>query len=278
MGKVNSVVDAIKKVHYELMEGNPEYKVIPRTPAAVAQTLISYQNSHDPDDLWHLVTPDYQKANLWIQLRSGDNKDMEPALQAVNRFFAGQESPLIAQWAGLTYLNVVWQDKMVHGMLNSLLGSFCVVFLMAAVLFRSPLWGILCMVPLTVTITLIYGLIGFIGKDYDMPVAVLSAMTLGLSVDFAIHFLQRSRSLYPRLGNQWPATSKEMYGEPARAITRNIMVIAVGFTPLLISPLVPYQTVGVLLSCIMVASGIATLLILPALIQWLEKRLFKKPA
>ena len=45
------------------------------------------------------------------------------------------------------------------------------------------------MVPLTVTIGLIYGVIGLIGKDYDMPVAVLSSLSLGLSVDYAIHFL-----------------------------------------------------------------------------------------
>jgi len=278
VGKVNSVVDVVKKVHYELMEGNQEFNVIPKTSAAVAQTLLSFQNSHDPDDLWHLVTPDYQKANLWIQLKSGDNKDMEPVLKTVTRFFENDSGgkPLLAQWAGLTYLNVVWQDKMVQGMLKSLLGSFVIVFLMAAFLFRSPLWGLLCMVPLTVTITLIYGLIGFIGKDYDMPVAVLSAMTLGLSVDFAIHFLQRSRSVYPRAGHNWLKTSEEMYGEPARAISRNILVIAVGFTPLLISPLIPYQTVGFLLASIMVVSGLATLLILPALIRMIEPRLFKK--
>jgi uncharacterized protein len=277
VGKINSIVDVVKKVHYELMEGNREYNVIPKTSAAVAQTLLSFQNSHDPDDLWHLVTPDYQKANLWIQLKSGDNKDMEPVLNTVAEFFENDSGgkPLLAQWAGLTYLNVVWQDKMVQGMLKSLLGSFVIVFLMATFLFRSPLWGILCMVPLTVTITLIYGLIGFIGKDYDMPVAVLSAMTLGLSVDFAIHFLQRSRSVYPRTDRNWLKTSEEMYGEPARAISRNILVIAVGFTPLLISPLIPYQTVGFLLASIMVVSGIATLLILPALIRMTEPRLFK---
>lgn len=276
VGKVNSIVDVVKKVHYELWEGKKEYNIIPSTPAAVAQTLMSYQNSHDPDDLWHLVTPDYQKANFWVQLKSGDNKDMEPVLKTVEQFLKSQDThlPLVGQWAGLTYLNVVWQDKMVHGMLRSLFGSFVIVFLMTMFLFRSPLWGILCMVPLTVTITLIYGLIGFMGKDYDMPVAVLSAMTLGLSVDFAIHFLQRSRPVYARINGNWFAASQEMYGEPARAISRNILVIAIGFTPLLIAPLVPYQTVGVLLSSIMILSGAATLVILPALIRMLERPLF----
>ena len=65
---------------------------------------------------------------------------------------------------------------------------------------------------------MIYGVIGLIGKDYDMPVAVLSALTLGLSIDFAIHFLQRSRELSRKLGS-WQAASPEMFREPALAIS-----------------------------------------------------------
>lgn len=276
VGKVNSLVDVVKKVHYELMGGDKTFNVIPKTAPAVAQTLLSFQNSHNPDDLWHLVTPDYQKANLWVQLKSGDNKDMEPVLAAVRKFFEDSSVALDYQWAGLTYLNVIWQDKMVNGMMRSLLGSFVIVGLIAAFLFRSPLRGLLCMVPLTVTISFIYGMIGFVGKDYDMPVAVLSAMTLGLSVDFAIHFLQRSRVMYETSNNNWESTSRAMFGEPARAISRNILVIAIGFTPLMVSPLIPYQTVGFLLASIMLISGFATLMILPALMRVFEHRLFLK--
>merc|ERR1711916_414606 len=86
--------------------------------------------------------------------------------------------------------------NMVAGMLDSLLGAFVMVFIMMVVLFRSFVFGILAMLPLTITITFIYGAIGLVGKDYDMPIAVLSALTLGLSVDFAIHFLERARATF----------------------------------------------------------------------------------
>jgi hypothetical protein len=168
---------------------------------------------------------------------------------------------------------VVWQEKMVSGMLDAFLGSFLVVFLLMTILFRSALWGLLSMLPLTVTIAAIYGAIGLIGKDYDMPVAVLSSLTLGLAVDFAIHFLARGRAMYETICN-WRETAPAVFGEPARAIARNIIVIAAGFLPLLLAPLVPYQTVGVLLATILLVSGLATLLILPALIRLLENLLF----
>jgi predicted RND superfamily exporter protein len=276
VGKSNSLTDVVRKVHQELIDGKPENYKVPDTSAAVAQCLLQFQSSHNPDDLWHLVTQDYMHTTIWMQLPSGDNKDMQKVVKAVDEFFGKNPPPvpLKYRWAGLTYINVVWQDKMVWGMLQSFMGSFIIVFIMMAILFRSVLWGLICMIPLMVTIAAIYGMIGLFGKDYDMPVAVLSALSLGMAVDFAIHFLERSRVEYSRAGS-WQKASAEMFGEPARAISRNVIVIAVGFLPLLLAPLVPYKTVGIFVCAILAVSGIVTLLILPAIIRVLEKRLFK---
>jgi predicted RND superfamily exporter protein len=279
VGKSNSVADVVRKVYQELTDGKPESYVIPKTSAAVAQCLLQFQSSHKPNDLWHLTTYDYMKANIWFQLRSGDNKDMERVVREVNKYFAANRPPvpLEHKWAGLTYINTVWQDKMVFGMLQSFMGSFLIVFIMMSILFRSPLWGLVCMMPLTITIVVIYGLIGLIGKDYDMPVAVLSALTLGMAVDFAIHFLERARVSCAKTGS-WQASSGEMFAEPARAISRNVVVIAVGFLPLLAAPLVPYKTVGIFMCAIMALSGLVTLMVLPATIKLAEKVLFKREA
>jgi len=277
VGKSNSVADVVKKVHQELLDGQPENYKIPDSAGAVAQCLLQFQSSHNPDDLWHLVTFDYMNANIWIQLPSGDNKDMEKVVKAVDEFFESTPAPvpLKHNWAGLTFINTVWQNKMVWGMLQSFMGSFIIVFIMMAILFRSPLWGIVCMIPLVITITVIYGIIGLVGKDYDMPVAVLSALTLGMAVDFAIHFLERARASYMETGS-WQKSSGIMFGEPAKAITRNVLVIAIGFLPLLAATLIPYKTVGILLCAIMALSGAVTLLALPAIMRLAEKVLFKR--
>ena len=130
------------------------------------------------------------------------------------------------------------------------------------------------MIPLTITIAVIYGIIGLAGKDYDMPVAILSALTLGMSVDFAIHFLERARESYKQTGS-WEKSVTIMFSEPARAISRNVLVIAIGFLPLLAAPLVPYKTVGIFLCAIMALSGSVTLMVLPSIIRLGEKVLFK---
>ncbi|WP_087111550.1 efflux RND transporter permease subunit [Parendozoicomonas haliclonae] len=268
VGKVNAMPDVVKTVNRELRSGADADFLLPDTANGVAQTLLQYQSSHRPQELWHFVTPDYRDSLIWLQLTSGDNQHMSQVVALVDAYIAEHPLPegLRYGWAGKAYLNVVWQDAMVSGMADSLLSSFVVVFVMMVVLFRSLKYGVLAMLPLTFTITLIYGLIGWVGKDYDMPIAVLSALTLGLSVDFAIHFLQRYRELRKQGTND--ISLAEMFQEPGRAITRNAIVIAVGFTPLLFAPLVPYITVGIFLASIMAASALVTLVLLPALLKF----------
>jgi predicted RND superfamily exporter protein len=94
VGKSNSVADIVKKVHQELLDGRAENYRIPDSSAAVAQCLLQFQSSHTPDDLWHFVTNDFDKTNIWLQLKSGDNKDMEKVVAAVESLQAHRRRPI----------------------------------------------------------------------------------------------------------------------------------------------------------------------------------------
>lgn len=268
VGKVNSLTDLVRTVYRELRSGESADYRIPDSRRGVAQTLLSFQGSHRPHDLWRMVTQDYQAANLWLQLSSGDNQDMQAVVDRAQAYVAENPLPegVSMSWGGLNYINVVWQDAMVKGMAQSLAIAWVMVAIMMLALFRSLRFGLLAMIPMTVSIALIYGVIGLIGKAYDMPIAVLSSLTLGLSVDFAIHFIERSREAYRRTG-RFMESMRSVLGEPARAISRNAIVIALGFTPLLAAPLVPYNTVGIFLASIMAVSALASIVLLPAILS-----------
>ena len=214
VGKTNALPDVVKVVNRELRSGRAADYRIPGSVAGVAQTLLQYQSSHRPQDLWHMVRPDFSSTAIWLQLKSGDNQDMTRVMDILDRHIADNPLPddVELRLAGKTYINVIWQNAMVSGMLKSLFGAFAVVFLMMALLFRSARLGLLAMVPLSLTIAGVYGIIGWIGKDYDMPIAVLSSLTLGLSVDFAIHFIERTRALLESSGS-FAVAGKQVFEE-----------------------------------------------------------------
>jgi predicted RND superfamily exporter protein len=268
VGKTSSIADIVKRINLVLHDNDPAYDSIPDSSEAVGQFLFLFQSSGDPNDLDNFIDREERQANVWIQMKGGDNRQMQDVEARLDAFVQANAPPaeLSLRFSGLTYINKVWQDLMVTGMLKAVLGSFIVVFLLMLLQFRSLTFGALAMVPLSGSIVLTYGLVGWLGMDYNMPVAVCAALTLGLGIDFAIHFLQRFRAHVVESRNV-ELTNRYMFGEPGRAIARNSIIITIGFLPLTLSTLSPYVTVGLFFASLMLFCTLATLFILPAALR-----------
>lgn len=268
VGKTSSVADIVKRINLVLHDNDPKYNKVPDSREAVGQFLFLFQSSGDPNDLDNFVDRRARRAIIWLQMKGGDNRQMQRVEDRLATFTLADPPPsgITLHWSGLTYINKVWQDLMVAGMLKAVLGSFAVVFLLMLIEFRSLALGLISMLPLSVAILLAYGLVGWVGKDYDMPIAVCSALALGMGIDFAIHFLQRFRVRFTDTRRLDDACAY-MFGEPGRAIARNAIVISLGFLPLTASNLTPYVTVGAFFALLMAFSTLATLLLLPALLR-----------
>lgn len=219
-----------------------------------------------------LITSDRTAADLRIFLSDGDNQSMQLVVDATEEALADGILPADVQttWAGESHLNLVWQDEMVSGMLQAFLGTLAIVVVLLVLLLRSVRWAALAIAPVLWTITVVYGFIGLVGKSYDMPIAVLSTLVLGLGVDFAIHFVERFRSLRAQSGSTTEALAA-FFGEPAHALTRNALVLAIGFTPLFLSSLTPYLVVGAFLASILLLSWVSSIVALPALVSFSDR-------
>ena len=276
IGGVTSIVDVLKKIGTVAFQ-NQE---LPKTQDEVSQYMFLFETGDVKKgrDMWKLITKgDSQSAQMWVHFKSGDNQNMITVEDALADYIsknplpivenaAGEKIQLEIKWSGLMHINKVWQAAMVSGMRNALMGSFVIVFFMMVFLFKSIKWSLVAMLPLSITIAFIYGMIGYAGKFYDMPIAVLSSLTLGLSIDFAIHFIEHARE-YNKEYKDYAKTFDKLFRGTSQAIWRNVMVVSIGFTPLLFADLVPYKTVGTFFLLIMLISGVTTLLLIPAILK-----------
>ena len=277
VGKTSSAADIVKRINFVLHDEDRTYDAIPDSQEAVGQMLFLFQSSGDPDDLDNFLDGEARQANIWVQMRGGDNSQMAQVEERAASFIGENPLPegLSVRWSGLTYINKVWQMIMVKGMLFAVTDSFIVVFLLIAFEVRSLVAGLLAMLPITISIVASYGVLGIFGKEYDMPVAVCSALALGLGDDLAIHFFHRFKGLFMETGSMEEA-NRRFFEEPALASFRMTAVIAVGFSPLLLSSLTPYVTVGIFFALLMVFAGAVTLLLLPATTRLLGHLYLKK--
>jgi predicted RND superfamily exporter protein len=278
VGKTTSIADVVKRINYVLHDESDKYSILPSSKETIGQYLFLFLMSSAPDELDNFVDYDFKNANIWVQLKSGDNKDMTYVVNSVENYIKNNPLPhgIKIEWSGLPYLNIAWQKLMVVGMLKATIGSWWIILILLIILFRSFLWGFMALLPLGFSVLFSYGIIGFSGKEYDMPIAICSTLALGLGVDFAIHFVQRFRQKYYENHDLPSAMQWTMGGEPALAIFRNAVIVGLGFLPLVLATLTPYITVGLFFGSLAFFSGVTTLVFLPAIIGSFRKMLLKE--
>ncbi len=276
VGKTHSVADYVKRTNRVLHNDNPAFERVPDSDAEIAQYLFLFSMSAKPSDLNNVVDYPFQEANLIVQLKSWDAGAMRGVIERANAHLKAHPLPggAALRPAGIAYFNLVWNDEVLWGMVTSFLSGLAVVLVLLVLEMRSLRWGLVSFVPLLFTIAFIYGMVGLVGKDFDMPVAVLSTLSLGLGIDFAVHFVGRFQHHYathPQLSEAlvWTAA------RPGKGIFRNAILFALGFMGMIFAQLTPYITVGVLMAAVMLLSSISSVVFLPALIRIFDKSLLK---
>jgi predicted RND superfamily exporter protein len=101
-----------------------------------------------------------------------------------------------------------------------------------------------------------------------------------MTVDFSIHFIGRLRDRLAASGQEKPLSEARLREaliwtamRPGKGILRNAVLFAAAFSVMLFASLTPYITVGAFIVSMMLLSALLTVLVLPALITLMQKRL-----
>ncbi len=285
VGKTFSIADYVKRINRVLHDEDPAFDAIPDTKEAVGQYVFLFSMSAKPSDLNNVVDYPFSRANIWIQLKTWDARAMEDVIRAVDDYKKAHPIPLELKPAGIAYFNLVWNREVLWDMVQGFLMALIVVFIILIFNFRSFKWAVVSYVPLLFTILLIYGGVGFSGKRFDMPISVLSCLSLGMAVDFSIHFISRfKQKLGEASGSGARISDADLITEsllwtaarPGKGIMRNAVLFAASFAVMMLAPLTPYITVGAFIVSMMLLSALMTMIYLPALIVLLQGWLFKR--
>jgi len=138
------------------------------------------------------------------------------------------------------------------------------VLLILCLVFRSAILGFVAFVPTGLTLMIIFGLMGLMPRDLpmDMASSMLSSIALGVGIDYAIHFLWRTRESNI-------ATAMQSTG---RAIIINALEITAGFGVLAFATIVPVSRFGILIAITLLVAAVASLVLLPALLTWTREK------
>ncbi len=136
---------------------------------------------------------------------------------------------------------------------------------------RRPLLGVVTVAPIVVVLMLLLGLMWVLGINYNALTALLTSLTIGIGVDYTIHFAHRylhEREQGAPITEALTTTANSVGG----ALFGSATTTALGFIVLAFAPLLMVSQLGILIAITGILSMMAAAIILPCLLVLADRR------
>ena len=275
VGNSFALTDYLKRMNKVMHADDPLFDVIPESQELVAQFLLLYEMSGDPENLWNVVDYGYKKANVTFQLKSDNSKAINQAIAIIESFIPKfQEKDIAVKFAGSGYKALVFTDLILEGQIISLLLSLVIVIILLALMFKKISLGLIGSVPIIITAVISFGVMGLLDIPLSTTTALISSIAIGIGIDYAVHFIERYKIYALETGDKGKTIRLTMQ-HSGRAIIFNAMVVIAGFLVLLFSVFPPNRVLGALVSLNMFTSFLGTVTIM-FLLLYLGNIFFRK--
>ncbi len=272
VGNSFSLADYIDRMNKVMNADKEEFNRIPDNQNMIAQYLLLYEMSGDPENLTKVVDYDYSKANVTFQLKSDNSKAINAAVKDIEKFKpAFERYGINMRYAGSGYKAKVFTDLILEGQIWSLIMSLFIVIILLALMFKSIKIGLIGSVPIIITALISFGVMGFLNIPLNSTTALLSSIAIGIGIDYAVHFIEQYR-VNSALYTDRIKIAQVTMSHSGRAIIFNAVVVIAGFLVLLFSNFPPNRELGALVSLNMFTSFVGTLTIMLVLIDKISYR------
>jgi predicted RND superfamily exporter protein len=268
-----SIVDYLKQMNRALNEGQASEYRLPQDAALVAQYFLLYSATGEPTDFEEEVDYDYQQANVRFTLNKGSFVDTKDVVLNLNHYISTEfnDENVKGTLTGRVNLNYHWIKDLGASHFFGVAIALFLVWLVSSMLFKSAMAGLYALIPVATSILLVYSAMVVLSIPLGIGTSMFAAVAIGLGVDFAIHTIDRLRSLYKEEQNM-QASMQRFYPSTGRALFFNLLAIALGFGVLISSKVVPLNNFGSIVAISMTTSFLVSLTLLPAMIMLFKPR------
>jgi len=262
--KVLSIADVVREMNQRFHADDPAFYAIPVEQSTVAQLLLLF--SFQGGSLGVLSLRDYSAGEImgFHDLQSAD--EQRALVQAVVEYLHEHFGNLpIARMAGPTRIQANMFSSIARSQLTSLGTSILAAGVIVILLMQSVSAGLVSLVPLLFTVLFNFGVMSYAGKSLDIATLMISSITIGIGIDYGIHFIERYRE--ERARDVVRATALEVAARTTgTGIVFNALALALGFGVMIVSEFQGLQNFGLLIAMTMIVSALSSFVVIPGLL------------
>lgn len=263
IGYTYSYVDVVQHLRNKLDQEN----TTEISQSEIAQYLMLHEMSATPGEVFALRTEDFSQAKIQVFLKSSDPEEhkqlYEKILLQKSTFFPQEQVALL--FGGDVMQRISLGSYIVKGKIQNIILAILIVFAVCLMIFRSFGKALLTILPIGISLIMVFGIMGIIGIRLGISTSLLTAMIVGIGIDFSIHYLHSFYHNLQRGAVDMAIIETSQF--TGRAIAYDAVSNIVGFSVLSFSGFLPVQHFGWLLAFSMLLIFLNTMLVFPAILS-----------
>ncbi|MYB47688.1 MAG: MMPL family transporter [Dehalococcoidia bacterium] len=190
--------------------------------------------------------------------------------EKIEELWYGDDSAITA--ISDSIVSVAVTDQITGGQTQSIGTTVAVALSILAIFFwvtlRQPSLAFVAVGPIVLVLISVLGTMALLGIPYTLITSIITALSIGIGVDYTIHIIHRYREEFAHLRNPEKAAIRTL-STTGSALLGSALTTAFGFGVLIASPLLASQQFGITATITIVYSLIVSVLVvLPAMVVW----------
>ena len=275
-----SITDIIKKMHFAFNNGNYDSLKIPEDRELITQYMFLYSLTGDDDD-FNLILDDPDEPSytqVFIRIGEVHTEELMALVDDTEDYVHAHyydDRPIKPMLSGPAALLGAVSHLVVRGQIISLAYASIIIFVIMSFVFRSLVGGILATLPMSLSVLLIFGVLGNFGIPLNMTTSLLTCILVGVGVDYSVHFLWHLRE-HIREGDTLEDAIANTMKVSGKGILFNGISVVVGFSVLMYSVFMPLKAFSVLIMASIAFCLIGGLAILPAMVSLIDPKFLNR--
>lgn len=210
------------------------------------------------DELWRITA----QVSIMSDANYSDlTKELNGLVQSSLRYHAGTDHVV----TGMVPVFLRTQQAVLESLIRSFGLAFAVIAVVMMVVLRSPIAGLLAMLPNLLPVGVVFGLVSWWGMAVDMGTMITASVALGIAVDGTLHLLTWFQDAIQSGMTRRKAIEKAL-AHCGPAMWQTSAAVSIGLLMLAPAELLLVHRFGWLMAALIAAALIGDVVFLPALL------------
>ena len=244
-----------------------------RLDPAQLQAMVDRLETLDPEGFARVAVdnPDGPDSLLvQFEALTGDQERAERMVEDIYGLWFGDDeeiTPTSGQIVGLEVVNAM-KSSQTASIVTTVLAALIILSLFFWITERRPALGFIAVGPILLVLLWVLGTMALLGISYNVVTALITALSIGIGVDYTIHIIHRYKEELEHTGDPEAAVRRTLR-TTGSALLGSALTTALGFGVLIFSFLPPFQQFGIVTAITISYALVAAIVVVPpSMILW----------